>query len=341
MFQKPPTIELNRVLIPVVEHMISTSVTLPLEMLEAAMTYTRLSSDKKSIEVHFCAQKPEPITTTGGLRLSPDKTFSQSGAADLILIPALWRNPLPVVRKHPEMVQWLQYQYQAGAVFAVAGTGVAFIAAAGLLDQKPATTHWFYMAKLQHFFPEVEFKPNHLITRAGGIYCAGSVNSVADLMVHLIGIALGESIAQKVEQQFSHEIRKPFKDTHFADDHTTAHQDEVIMSLQDFIHHQFAHEVSLDDLCKLSGLNTRTLNRRFQRAAGSAPMEYLRNIRLDQARDLLKNTNLSIAEVALQVGYGDADYFSRLFKRRYQLTPSEFRRSVRGKLFYLNDTAMA
>ena len=69
-------------------------------------------------------------------------------------------------------------------------------------------------------------------------------------------------------------------------------------------------------------------------------MEYVRKIRLDQGRDLLKNTNLSIVEIAQQVGYTDADYFSRLFKRYYQLTPSEFRRSVRGKLFYLNGATM-
>lgn len=340
MFQQPPPIQLNRVLIPMVEHMISTSVTLPLEMIEAAMTYTRLSANKKSTEVHFCARTREPVTTTGGLRLTPDSTFKQSGHGDLILIPALWRNPIPVVRKHPEIIEWLKRQYDAGAVFTAAGTGVAFMAETGLLDQKPATTHWFYMEKLQRFFPGVEFKPNHLITRAGRIYCAGSVNSVADLMVHMIGVALGESIAQKVEQQFSHEIRKPFKDTHFAEDHATAHQDEVIVSLQDYIHHHFASEISLAALGKLSGLNARTLNRRFQQATGSPPMEYVRKIRLDQASDLLKNTNLGIAEIALQVGYADADYFSRLFKRRYQLTPSEFRRSVRGKLFYLNDTTI-
>lgn len=340
MFQQSPPIQLNRILIPVVEHMISTSVTLPLEMLEAAVTYTQMSSNKKNIEVHFCARTPDPVTTTGGLRLTPDRIFKQSGYGDLILIPALWRNPIPVVRKHPDIIEWLKRQYDSGSVLAAAGTGVVFMAETRLLDKKPATTHWFYMEKLQRFFPDVEFKPNHLITRAGRIYCAGSVNSVADLMVHMISVALGESIAQKVEQQFSHEIRKPFKDTHFAEDHATAHRDEVIVSLQDFIHNHFASEISLEDLCELSGLNTRTLNRRFQQATSSPPMEYVRKIRLDQGRDLLKNTNLSIVEIAQQVGYTDADYFSRLFKRYYQLTPSEFRRSVRGKLFYLNGATM-
>ncbi len=334
----PHGLTLCRVLVPLVEHMIATSVTLPLEMLEAATTYARAASvSKKKLEVHFCAEALTPIVTTGGLSLTPDCTFSQSDTGNLILVPALWRNPLPVVRKNPALVAWLKQQYDEGAVFVAAGTGVAFMAAAGLLEQQPATTHWFYMEKLQRFFPSVAFKPNHLITRAGRIYCAGSVNSVADLMVYLIGVALNDAIAQKVEQQFSHEIRKPFKDTHFADDHTTSHQDEVIVSLQDYIQHRFADDLSIEQLCQLSGLNYRTLNRRFQQATRTAPMEYVRNIRLEQARDLLKNTDLSIGEIAVQVGYDDADYFARLFKRRYQLTPTGFRKSVRGKLFHLND----
>ena len=337
MFQQPSSLRLNRVLIPVVEHMISTSVTLPLEMLEAGRTYAQAIHHRH--EVRFCAEQLTPIATTGGLHITPECTLENSGPGDLILIPALWRNPIPVVRKHKRLITWIQQQHEAGAVFVAAGTGVALVAAAGLLANKPATTHWFYLEKLQRYFPQVAFKPNHLITRAGRIYCAGSVNSVADLMVHLLGIALGEPVAQKVEQQFSHEIRKPFQQTHYADDHTTVHRDEVIVALQDFINQRFASDITIASLCRQSGLIPRTLNRRFHAATGSAPLEYVRKIRLDQARDLLKNTNLGVAEIAQQVGYVDADYFSRLFKRQYQLTPTEFRKSVRGKLFYLNSSA--
>ena len=292
---------------------------------------------QKNIESYLCAERLLTIPTTGGLTLTADKTLEQSGVGDVILIPALWRNPIPVVRKHPKIVQWLKDQYDLGHHLLERETGVAFIAATGLLDKLPATTHWSYMEKLQYFYPEVDFKPNHLITRAGRIYCAGSVNSVADLMVHLIGKAFGESIAQTVEQQFSHEIRKPFKDTHFAQDHATAHQDEAIIALQGFIHHQFTDEITLDLLVGISGLNKRTLNRRFLQATGCSPMAYIRNIRLDHAKDLLKNTNLSITEVAIQIGYRDADYFSRQFKLHHQLTPSGFRKSVRAKLFYICD----
>ncbi|ODS22671.1 hypothetical protein AB835_12930 [Candidatus Endobugula sertula] len=329
---------MNRVLVPMMEHMITTSVALPLEMLQAGLTYSRLDSSNKGINIQFCARESRPLTATGGLKLIPDLCFNETGFGDLILVPALWRNPLPVVRKHPDITQWLKEQHQQGATFAVAGTGVVFLAEAGLLDHKPAATHWFYVDKLQKNYPAIDFKPNHLITRAENIYCAGSVNSVADLMVHLIGIVFGESVAHKVEQQFSHEIRRAYKDTYFSDDHATAHQDEAIVELQAWLMDNFClPEINIDQLCQKSGLNSRTLSRRFKQATGYSPLTFLKQIRLDQARDLLKDSDLGIAEIALQTGYPDSDYFSRLFKRQYQLTPTDFRRSVRGKLFYLND----
>ena len=331
-------LSLNQVWVPMVESMITTSIALPLEMLQAGLTYHRLESPSVDARIRFCASHIKPMKVTGGLCLLPDSVFQECSKGDLILVPALWRNPLPVIRKHPEIISWLKEQYQQGAVFAVAGTGVAFMAAAGLLDHKPAATHWFYIDKLQQRFPLVDFKSNHLITRAGSIYCAGSVNSVADLMVHLIGIALGEAVAHKVEQQFSHEIRKAYKETYFSDDHVTVHQDEAIVELQAWLFEHYAQpDIRLEQLSKHTGLNSRTLSRRFKQATGHSPMMYLRQIRLDQARDLLKNTDLCIAEIAMQTGYSDTDYFSRLFKRQYQLSPSDFRRSVRSKLFYLND----
>ena len=67
-----------------------------------------------------------------------------------------------------------------------------------------------------------------------------------------------------------------------------------------------------------------------------SPFQYLQQLRLNHCAELLKATDLSITEIALQAGFNDPDYFSRQFKQHYQLNPSDFRRSVRGKLFYLD-----
>ncbi len=244
---------------------------------------------------------------------------------------------MPLVRKNRILLQWIKEQHQGSATFSVGGTGVVFLAEAGLLNGQPAATHWYYLERLQHHYPAVEFKPHHLVTRSGRIYCAGSVNSVADLTVHLIKMMMGKSIALRVEQQFSHEIRKSFEETCFTEDHVTTHQDEVIVMLQEWLQTHYQDELSLADMSNISGLHVRTLNRRFKQATNLSPMGYLKELRLRQARELLKSTNLGIAEIALQVGYNDPDYFSRCFHKHYQIKPTDFRRSVREKLFQLND----
>ena len=105
--------------------------------------------------------------------------------------------------------------------------------------------------------------------------------------------------------------------------------------LQSLLIAQYSQPWTINQLCQQSGLSVRTLNRRFQQAIGIAPLAYLKKIRLEQASDLLKDTNLSVMDIALQVGYTDSDYFARLFKQQFFLSPSAFRKSVRNKLFYL------
>jgi transcriptional regulator GlxA family with amidase domain len=83
-------------------------------------------------------------------------------------------------------------------------------------------------------------------------------------------------------------------------------------------------------------LSQRTLNRRFKNATSLSPLQYLQQIRIDKAKELLKTTNLNIAEVGSQVGYSDNAYFSALFKRQVSLSPGEYRRLVRKKIFKLD-----
>jgi transcriptional regulator GlxA family with amidase domain len=80
-------------------------------------------------------------------------------------------------------------------------------------------------------------------------------------------------------------------------------------------------------------MGLRTLNRRFKTAVGQTPLEYLQEVRMNAARELLKTSNLSINEIADKVGYQDTGYFSSLFKKIFSTTPNAYRATVSGKLF--------
>ncbi|MRI34769.1 AraC family transcriptional regulator [Endozoicomonas sp. OPT23] len=316
--------------------MLTTSISLPLEMIQAGMTYSRLNGTRNTVETKLCSETLGTVKATGGISLCPELTFEDSGTADLVVVPGLWRNPLPVAKKSPAFIQWLKNQYEQGATFCVIGTGVTFMAEAGLLEGQPAATHWYFLDRLKQEYPNVDFKPHHLITRSDRIFCAGSVNSGADLMVHLIGLAMGERVAHKVEQQFSHEIRRPLEQILYTSEQASVHRDETIIQLQEWLQQSYQEDVSLTRMIEITGLTQRTLSRRFREATAMTPIGYVQKLRLNMATELLRTTDLTIREISTQIGYTDPIHFSRLFQKHFHLSPSDFKRSVRGKLFYLN-----
>lgn len=316
--------------------MIGTSISLPAEMLSAAKNIgSSLSAHYPDLTLMTASHDSAPLTISGGLRLLPDCCYLDIETCDLIILPALWRNPRPLLQRHPDLLTWLQARYRDGALICAAGTGVYLMAGAGLLDGKPATTHWYYLDHFETLFPRVLLKRHHLITQSGQLYCAGSVNSAADLMVHLINHFFDNTVAARVERQFSPEIRRSLNDVFYSFEQDSAHEDETIITIQQWLHEHLTEPVSMRDLAEHFSLSQRSLNRRFKEATGQSPVEYRLNLRLTASRDLLKKTNLSIAEVALHTGFQDTCYFCRLFKQKNQVTASDYRLSVRGKLFKL------
>jgi len=273
------------------------------------------------------------IELPSGLSAQAD-TIIDSTVYDMVYIPALWRNPERVVRKHPEIIRWLEQQYQHGAILNGTGTGVCFIAETGLLNHRPATTHWHHLEKFAEQYPKIQLKRQHFITSAGRLFCAASINAQTDLNLHHVHRFLGKEIADHLSQHFSHEVRQSFDKLSFKQESNTNHPDETILQAQLWMQNNLSnHDVSIKKLANHLGLSQRSLNRRFLEACNISPIKYLQTLRLEQARELLQHSNLSIGEIAFRVGYSDISYFSKLFKQFHSTTPRSYRSSLRAKLF--------
>lgn len=318
----------------VLEHMLSTSLTLPIEMLRAAEG-AAMVKNKDAIRLNLASVgvSHEPVKTQSGFNFQAEYLIDDIGKTDMVIIPALWRNPRPVIKRHPEIIEWLKKLNESGALIIAVGTGCCFIAEAGLLDGKPATTHWHYFEQFQKSYPEVQLKRQYFITQANNIYCAASVNAVADLTVHFIHRVYGADIANHVQRNFSHEIRKDYAQTSYYDDKHRYHPDEDIVQAQIWLQDNCHREINLKELATLFGMSSRNFNRRFKNATDQTPLQYLQEIRIDMAKDLLQTSNLSIHEIAYRVGYKDMGYFASLFKKLLATTPSQYRSTVRSKLF--------
>ena len=323
------------------DQMLSTSVSWPIEMWTSA---NHVSSSKRTnkqdkrtpVSLQTVACQKNTISCHAGLKFFPDKILDKKQKFDLIYLPALWRNPKPIVRRSRPIIEWLQRQYENGAIICSVGTGSCFVAETGLLDHKPATTHWYYFDKFSQQYPTIELKRQHFITEAGKLYCAASINSLADLTVHFIQRYYGKAIAQHVERHFSHEIRQQYTAINYAERQNTNHPDELILQIQMWIQDNFANDIIFKETATQFGMSERNFSRRFKSATGQTPNQFLQALRINNAKDLLQYSNLGVGEIADRVGYSDMSYFAKKFKHYLSVSPREYRATVRAKLFNVN-----
>ena len=124
------------------QHVLATSLTLPLEMLSAGEAFaSRYDKSTIKLKTQLLGQDDKPITSRACIQFLPDITLDNSAdeidkisVPNIILLPSLWRNPRPVLRKHPILIEWLKYCWQQGTTIIGVGTGVCFLAESGLLD---------------------------------------------------------------------------------------------------------------------------------------------------------------------------------------------------------------
>lgn len=317
-----------------VNGMLATSATLPSEMLLAAQSAADgRRRGEHQLAITAVGTNHDPVATGSAFPLSPSASVDEVSSADIIFVPALWRNPQRVIRQHSTVLPWLREQHKAGSIIAGVGTGCCFMAEAGLLDHRPATTHWHHFDRFEERYRMVHLKRDYFITQADEIYCAASINSLADLTVHFIQRLYGEKIALHVERHFSHEIRRAYESMRYFEGSSDQHRDETVLQIQQWLQDNYQQDVRFSELAAMFDMSVRSMNRRFKAATDKTPLRYLQEIRMGVARDLLKTSNLSVSEIAYAIGYQDLGHFSALFKKFFTTTPHDYRTTVRPKLF--------
>ncbi|HHQ6537712.1 TPA: GlxA family transcriptional regulator [Serratia fonticola] len=337
------------------ENMLSSGLSLPIEMWKSAAT-RYLAEQKKGQgqqgEYAFKLSKPDelltirtlginrnPIPTHSGFSLIADSTLEDNGDYDIIYLPALWRNPRPVVRKHSRLTEWLAVQAAKGTRIAAVGTGCCFLAEAHLLDEKPATTHWHYFEQFTHDYPNVNLKEKYFITQSDTIFCAASIKALSELTVHFIETIYGKQVANHTQRTFFHEIRSNFERQCYRDE-DKPHPDEDIVQIQTWIKENCTTDLPMQKLADMAGMSLRNFNRRFKLATDISPLQYILKARIEIAINMLQSTNLSIQEIAIFVGYQDITHFNRQFKRISNVSPSDYRKTVRPKMFHTEQSSL-
>lgn len=315
--------------------MLASSITLPLEQLSAAADYRlarKSPSSTPPLQIRLASLDGAAKRAHSGISLAANCALTSIENSDITYLPALWRNPQKVLRQNQDLLPWLVKQANRGNIIAGVGTGCCFMAQAGLLDNLSATTHWHYFDEFAQHYPKVKLQRDYFITRSGNLYCTGSVNSTADLTIQFIRHYYSAAAANHVERHFFHEIRN--SELHLnRPQWDQPHRDELIAQAQAWIGEHLDQAMRMDEVAKHFQLSLRSFNRRFKAATEQTPLNYLHERRILLAKELLKTSNLSIGEISLRCGYQDFAHFTLLFKKNLGATPSQYRTTVRAKLF--------
>ncbi len=321
----------------IVDNMLATSITWPSEMWLAAQSLATSLKPTNMFEVSISTVKTHidkrALTPHSMLTIKANKDISDNVHYDLIYVPALWRNPQKSIRLNPDFIGWLKSQHDQGSVICGTGTGCCFIAETGLLDNKPATTHWFYFDQFEEKYPLVLLKRDHFITEANNLFCAASINSLADLTIHHIENLYGKATANHIRRHFSHEMRSPYEQLTYSDRSYLNHEDESILHIQLWLQENFDQQISIKELAVNNGMSERTLARKFKKLTQLTPTEYIQTLRVERAKELIQATNLTMTEIAEKTGFYDPSHFSKKFIQINGLSPNKYRKIVRRKLF--------
>lgn len=249
----------------------------------------------------------------------------KAGKADLIIIPAIGRDYARAIKKNQKLISWISQQYIQGAEIASICVGAFLLAATGIVDGRQCSTHWMARDAFRVMFPKVDLKTDKLITDECGIYTNGGAMSFMNLMLYLIEKYYDRRTAILCSKVFQVDIDRNSQSPYTIFSGQKNHDDELVKEAQQYMEKHFDGKISMDELASNLAAGRRNFDRRFIKATGNTPLEYLQRTRVEAAKKSLEISHKTISEIMYEVGYSDAKAFRETFKKITGLTPLEYK----------------
>ena len=287
--------------------------------------YDRRHRGMPAFDFALCTDHPGPITTDGRVKLLVEDGLDRLAAADLVLVTS-WET----FEREPsaELLDAIRAAYERGATVAGHCTGTYVLAAAGLLDGLCATTHWRWAAALAERFPAVQVVPEVLYVDEGRVVTGAGAAAGVDMCLYLLRREYGAAVANGFARDM---VVPPHRDGGQAQyvaapvpvDCDDERLGEVLAWARAHLHVPLTVEI----LATRALMSQRSFARRFSAATGSTPHAWVLGQRLHRAEELLETADLSIEEVARQVGFGTAATLREQFVRRRGIRPRAYRKA--------------
>jgi transcriptional regulator GlxA family with amidase domain len=293
-------------------------------------TLVRTEPRTKVFDVHIISLGSEPFVCGNGIPITPDSGVAADPETDVVILPEIWLGPDDSLRgRYTELMDWIRRRHAAGAYIYSACSGSVLLAETGLLNGCQATSHWGYQDLFKEEYPQVTFdpEPNMVFAEGSGrIATAGGTTSWHDLAIHIIARHCSPGESLRVAKVYLLKLHAEGQLPYTSLLRNTPHKDSAVAACEKWLAQHFRDDDAIKVVVSQSNLAERTIKRRFKAATGSTLIERVQALRIEEAKRRLENQDTPVDEISYEVGYEDASFFRRLFKRLTGMTPGQYRR---------------
>jgi transcriptional regulator GlxA family with amidase domain len=288
-------------------------------------------------ELRLCAAQPGPIRAAAGLSIQAVYGLEDLVAADTVIVSAMQR-PFQLDPPRP-LVAAVRAAYERGARLAAICSGAFVLAEAGLLDDRPATTHWMYTDDFAARYPAVKLDPDVLYVDDGQILTSAGTGAGIDLCLHMVELDFGAAVANSVARRM---VVPPHRDggqAQYVPPPRNSTGSAGLGPVLDWAREHLDEPLTVGDLAERARLGQRTFVRRFAEVTGSSPLRWLTIERIRLAQQLLETTDEPVEWIARRAGFGTAANLRQHFSRATSVSPQTYRRVFRSRDARLRPTA--
>ncbi|MCA2215356.1 GlxA family transcriptional regulator [Jidongwangia harbinensis] len=273
----------------------------------------------------------DPVRSTAGFTVQPDHDMSVLATADTVIVPGVGAGPTVTDGTvAPPIAEALHAAHARGARIVSICTGASVLAAAGLLDGRPAATHWAWGRRLGRLYPRVDWNFDVLFVDDGDVLTSAGVGAGVDLCLHLVRADHGTEVANRAARRC---VVPPWRDggqAQYIERPVPSATGSGTEPTRAWALDRLAEPVSLEDMAAHARMSVRTFTRRFRDETGLSPARWLLRQRVAHARLLLESTDLAVDAVARRSGLGSATALRQHLRSTIGVPPSAYRRTFRG-----------
>lgn len=281
-------------------------------------------------DVRVCGLEAAPIRASAGYTLVPDHGAEALAEADTVIIPGTRIQGPRYEGTLPDQLAEALGTIPAGARIASICTGAFVLGAAGLLDGRPATTHWRYADQFRALYPEVLLNENLLFVDDGDVITSAGLAAGVDLCLHLARLDHGAEVANRAAR---HCVVPPWRDggqSQFIERAVPPSGVEGTAPTRTWAAERLDQDLSLATMAAHARMSVRTFSRRFKAETGQSPGVWLLQQRIRHACQLLETTTLPVERVAASAGLGTAASLRHHLRTGLGVSPLAYRNTFRA-----------